>query len=1176
MGNWRNSCMRRGRFVLVLLLPLFLLAFKTQAQSNAWDVAILDRILSNVPPGQTVAQVGDMFIKVSNLQAWRNAMVGGPHPLLAFDGTIATWPTGTVFYAFSNNVSVAHQKVFLDGMNEWAMFANLHYTLRTTQSNYVLIVDDPTLSGGFSSVGMIGGQQQLHIGSTSWNRATICHEFGHTLGLIHEHQRSDRDSFVTILTNNIMSGQEGNFIKLTNSLNKTAYDFLSVMHYARNSFAITTNLDTIVPTNGFTQFINLMGQQFDPVLSASDRAGMASVYGVAVIPVTNIVTNTKDSGAGSLRGALYYAFDHPGTTISFNIPTSDPGFSNSVFTIQPTDRYLSMVNGMIIDGSTEPTNSNPNGPEIVLNGSLATQPDVFVNGLRMAGTNCAVRALVINGFNNNGVAIEGTNATGNVVAGCYIGTDPAGTIGVSNGVYGVLIDAAANFNTIGGTTPNARNILSGNRNRGVAIRGAGTTGNVVVGNYIGLNASGTNAVPNLPAGILIDTGAASNMIGGAVAGAGNVISGNGGQGIAVIGPGSDGNIIQGNYIGLNAGGTSVVANAQEGVQLHSGAKNTVIGGTTAGAGNVISGNSSTGIGVFDSGTDKTLIQGNFIGTDVSGSAAMANFFSGIQISGGPKSNVVGGTVAGARNVISGNDNWGISLFGSGTDANVIQGNYIGLSAGGSFGIPNAFDGLQVSSGARSNVVGGVAPGAGNVVSGNSGYGVAVGGTNTDNTVVQGNLIGVNTNGTTAIHNVFAGIVVYGDAHFTLVGGTVPGARNIISGNLSQGIVISDPGTSGTQVQGNFIGVDITGTVAIPNGFSGVQISDGCPSNTIGGGIGARNIISGNSNYGVYIADTNTDANVVQGNTIGLDVTSTKAIPNQFAGVIIFDAARSNQIGGTTLGSANLIASNASDGVQVFDVSSTNNSIRGNSIFGNAGFGIALYNNSNKSRPAPSLTSAILGTNLTVGGTLSSSASSACRVEFFANPPSTIQGKNFLGAISVTTGGSGTASFSAGLASTVPAGQLITATATDPTGNTSPFSTAVAVTETDSVGDGIPDAWRAAFFGGSGTTTNKQSCAACDPDGDGLTNLQEFHAGTDPKNSSSVIRIATIQASGADVVVSFPSVLGKLYRVEMKDDITLTTWTLLADQIAGTGSVIPITDPGAASLPKRFYRADVLP
>src|SRR4029077_14597240 len=136
--------------------------------------------------------------------------------------------------------------------------------------------------------------------------------------------------------------------------------------------------------------------------------------------------NTQDSGVGSLRAAMYYAFDHPGTTIRFNIPTRDPGFSNTVFNILTSGALLSLVNGMIIDGSTEPTNSNPNGPEIVLNGSLLNNGPVFADGLHMTGTNCAVRSLVINGFTQSGVAIEGSNAVGNVVAGCYIGVDSTG------------------------------------------------------------------------------------------------------------------------------------------------------------------------------------------------------------------------------------------------------------------------------------------------------------------------------------------------------------------------------------------------------------------------------------------------------------------------------------------------------------------------------------------------------------------------------------------------------------------------------------------------------------------------------------------------------------------------------------------------------------------------------
>src|SRR5579859_1152636 len=250
MGNSCRKCTGYARLAVVILAALPLLSSRSLAQSSAWDVAVLDKILANVPPGQNVAQVGDMFIKVSNLQAWRSQLAGGVHTELAFDGTIPIWTGGNVYYTFSNSVSPAHQKVFLDGMNEWATFASLHYTARTTQSNYVTIVDGGiSQEGGDSAVGMIGGQQFIHIGSTSWNRPTVCHEFGHTLGLIHEHQRSDRDMYLMMLTNNSIPGQESNFTKLTTSLNEGSYEFLSVMHYSRNALSISNILDTIEPTN---------------------------------------------------------------------------------------------------------------------------------------------------------------------------------------------------------------------------------------------------------------------------------------------------------------------------------------------------------------------------------------------------------------------------------------------------------------------------------------------------------------------------------------------------------------------------------------------------------------------------------------------------------------------------------------------------------------------------------------------------------------------------------------------------------------------------------------------------------------------------------------------------------------------------------------------------------------
>ncbi len=129
---------------------------------------------------------------------------------------------------------------------------------------------------------------------------------------------------------------------------------------------------------------------------------------------------------------------------------------------------------------------------------------------------------------------------------------------------------------------------------------------------------------------------------------------------------------------------------------------------------------------------------------------------------------------------------------------------------------------------------------------------------------------------------------------------------------------------------------------------------------------------------------------------------------------------------------------------------------------------------------------------------------------------------------------------------------------------------------DSVGDGIPDWWRAQYFGGAGNNTNSVSCALCDPDGDGMNNLQEYLAGTDPTSAASVFRITAIQASGSDYLVSFTSVRDNTYEVESCDNLSSNVWTLVTNNLAGNNGIIQVTDPGAVSVPQRFYRARLTP
>jgi hypothetical protein len=149
------------------------------------------------------------------------------------------------------------------------------------------------------------------------------------------------------------------------------------------------------------------------------------------------------------------------------------------------------------------------------------------------------------------------------------------------------------------------------------------------------------------------------------------------------------------------------------------------------------------------------------------------------------------------------------------------------------------------------------------------------------------------------------------------------------------------------------------------------------------------------------------------------------------------------------------------------------------------------------------------------------------------------------------------------------------TVTGPLGSNS-TTRQVVVRPVDGVGDGIADAWRTNFFGGTGSTTNAQSCAACDPDGDGQTNWQEFHAGTVPTNSASAFRFTLISATGGSVQLSFTTVAGKFYNLEGSLTPDGSSPLILSNNIAGTGGNIAITDPGAQQQPQRFYRVRVLP
>jgi CSLREA domain-containing protein len=279
----------------------------------------------------------------------------------------------------------------------------------------------------------------------------------------------------------------------------------------------------------------------------------------------------------------------------------------------------------------------------------------------------------------------------------------------------------------------------------------------------------------------------------------------------------------------------------------------------------------------------------------------------------------------------------IALLNNG--GNRITGCYIGTDASGTQDLSGNQDGITVFQ-SSNNIIGGTTPSERNVISGN-GTGIMLGGSNN---VVQGNYIGTNAFASASVGNSFG--IRPNDGSNNTIGGTAARAGNVISGNFSDGMWVG----TGWTVQGNFIGTNSTGTIAVPNFWSGLLLVGS--SNTIGGTTPeARNVISGNNEAGINIVDSAT-SNVVQGNYIGVGADGSRAIPNSngvgnSSGGVFIRYAAGNTIGGTAPGTGNTIAYNGTGGVIVvpFNTNVPNtdsrNTIRRNSIYSNGGLGIDL-------------------------------------------------------------------------------------------------------------------------------------------------------------------------------------------------------------------------------------------
>jgi hypothetical protein len=811
---------------------------------------------------------------------------------------------------------------------------------------------------------------------------------------------------------------------------------------------------------------------------------------------TYTVTNTADSGAGSLRQAIVDANNNTGAdTIDFNIG------AGGAQTISPASNLPSITGPVTIDGTTQ--TGSCSGPCVTIDGG-----DVRSTGLHLQGGDSTVRGVQVNRFTVEGIAL--THGDNNVVSGNYIGTDGATDRG--NGNYGVFIAFSSTGNTIGGTTASERNVISGNTN-GIHVDDSASTGTIIRGNYIGLNAEGTSAIANSTG---IQMNASGSTIGGTDVSHRNVIASPGGDGIR-LSLDADITTIQGNYVGTDAAGTTGLG-FNYGIAVESdyntigGTSLTTPGGACAGACNLVSGGGVAGWGITVFSGVSNTIRGNYVGTTASGLASLPNDM-GIAISWFGATTIASGTSIGdgsaaGRNLISGNLQDGILIDGPYGQSTAIIGNYIGVDTTGAAALPNGDAGIDIDDSDFNYI-------SSNVISGNDDDNVRISGAGSTNNTVELNKVGTNAAGTASVESGSADVGIY---MVNAVSSSI--SSNIVSGN-GVGILIEGGGASGGGtghvIRGNIVGTDLTLAAPIPNTDNGIWINNG--SNNIVGGDGQGNVVAGN-NRGIYIKDdgatnpasnntvlgniigTNgsgatslgntlegiliedgsdniiggddpTDRNVISkngahgvriwntaapgpasgnriiGNYIGLTPDGTLALGNLGSGVLIEDAP-DNLVGGLTPGEGNVIAYNAAAGVTVTGATATGNGLRANSMHSNVGAAIDLVSGGNGGQAPPTISP-----NAITAAGITGTTCAGCSIDVFSD--SAEEGRVYHGYANAD--GSGNFVWAAGVF-----GPNATISVTSTTGNTSELSAPVSLQLVRAVGqpgsagfagDGLP-------------------------------------------------------------------------------------------------------------------------
>jgi parallel beta-helix repeat protein len=623
----------------------------------------------------------------------------------------------------------------------------------------------------------------------------------------------------------------------------------------------------------------------------SDGGSSASSSSTATPSVYYTVTNTNDSGAGSLREAI--------TSVNASSTSQYSGISFSVTgVITLTSDLPAITKKVLIDGTTAPgyvSGNSTTAPLVAVNFNNVGSGFNFNSGSAGSG----ISGLSIYGSNSNGITLNASSIT---ILQNYIGLNLNGAAGgnAKNGIY----IATASINNIIGSNPKSisglySNVISGNALNGIQIYGS--AGNKIQANAIGANPAGTGAIGNKNNGIWVTYYATENTIGGTA------------------------------YYNAATGQTN----------NPTGNKGTVPSVSIAPPlGNLISGNAQNGV-LIDYGSELTVLSGNFVGTNNVGTSAIGNGGDGVLISNANNNQLIGCTFEDNPfiyyNVLSGNGGNGLHVYNS--NAVLVQANFFGIGANNASTVPNKLNGILVDGTSAGVQVGGVIP-LGNVSAGNGVDGIRV----------AGSASGFTTFNTFGGLYAFQGAAPNGGNGITIDSTGLSNLirTNVMSGNIGHGIELTSNAT-GVTVDPNVVGLNTEGTGVLTgtsatgnfgNGGSGIKVSGS--GNYIGGYNGSvipQNTFSGNRRYGIEITG---NGNYVFNASIGLATTfkAGAGFGNGMGGILI--TGNSNSIGptpaifSTSTPVTTYISENIGNGITL---TGSNNSVTGN-FFGYASLATA--------------------------------------------------------------------------------------------------------------------------------------------------------------------------------------------------------------------------------------------